>query len=68
MPKQTTIHPPVFVRADDTTTIAACLVEWSDNVGGFSVRLNNGRTDIIINSADWPVLVACVNRELERVA
>jgi hypothetical protein len=62
---------PVFVRNDDTTTIRASVIEWNDALaesGALSVRLQGMDESILINAADWPILVGCINRELERLA
>lgn len=58
---------PVFVRNDDTTEIAASVVEWNDAEGGVSIRLRNGSESVLVNSRDWDALKSCVDRELERV-
>lgn len=59
---------PVFVRNDDTTTIKARVVEWSErNGGGLSVQLSNGNESVLISFDDWQTLVGCVNVELNRL-
>lgn len=68
MAKDNEFRDPVFVRSDDTTEIKASVVVWGKRMGGVSVRLQGSDESVLINAADWPTLVACVNRELERVS
>jgi hypothetical protein len=67
-----TFNDPVFVRSDDTTRIAASVVEWNGAVVGgadLSVKLTNGNGEsVLINVADWATIVGCVNREIERLS
>lgn len=60
---------PVFVRDDDTTTIRASVVEWNNCIPGdqLSVRISNGGESVLINLSDWPTLVSCINREMEKL-
>lgn len=63
----TTFRPPVFVRKDDTTEIEASVVEWGGNIGGISIRIENGDQSVLINAEDWPAIISCIARELNRV-
>jgi hypothetical protein len=64
MAKDNEFREPVFVRDDDTTTIKASVVVWKDD--RLSVRLQGSNESVLVNAEDWAVLVACVNRELDR--
>lgn len=68
MAKDNEFRDPVFVRDDDTTTIKASVVVWGERMGGVSVRLQGMNESVLINAEDWPKLVGCVNRELDRVS
>lgn len=58
---------PVFVRNDDTTDIKASVVEWSDQIGGVSVKIGDSESSVLIRADDWPTLVSCIKAELNRV-
>lgn len=67
MPTQTKFRDPVFVRKDDTTEIEASVVEWGGNIGGISIRFAGSDSSVLINAEDWPAIVSCIERELNRV-
>lgn len=68
MTKDKEFRDPVFVRIDDTTEIKASVIVWAECGAGISVRLEDSDGIVVINAADWPSLVACINRELDHVS
>lgn len=66
--KKNEFRDPVFVRDDDTTYIKASVVIWNSELGGRSIRLQGSNESVLINAEDWPTLVSCINRELDRTS
>ncbi len=67
MAEEHDFREPVFVRDDDTITVRASVVVWGERLGGVSVRIEGMGGSVLINAADWPLLVGCVNQELALV-
>lgn len=64
---QPNFRDPVFVRSDDTTVIAASVVEWRGNDSGFSILFKGSEESVLINSRDWDAVKQCIDCELNRV-
>ncbi len=67
-PEENEFREPVFLRDDDTTFIKARVIIWKSNLGGRSISLQGANEGVLINAEDWPTLVSCINRELERTS